>query len=722
MDKPAEPVEVGGWIRREVFANGSFGQLSVWEEPATKKVIAVKIYKGSPQTLREKQRDYWIKEVEIMYKLNHPNVVRAVPLPEPLKNFIQSCVPPLALEFCRGGDLRRMLTRSENLCGLPEKEVRNVLRDICQGLIYLHKEGIIHRDLKPENIVIRLNGDNQRIYKIIDLGYAKELDQTSLAQSFVGTLAYLAPELFEQRPYRKTADYWSLGVLAFEVATGIRPFFHEDAPMSNLPHIKNKKNTHIYARKTVGGLEFYSTMPEWCRLNEVFKNDLTVWLTKMLAYDPKDRTHEPGSPSSLEVMLAMLKRPLAHVLHTNGQKVVSFTSDSVAENLYTSTMVPVDSQFLLSVEGQEIAFGDLLKLGASHLEDGSLCSYLFNFDGSYNLSPSTLPLNVKYMLAHYQKAMHYPEQRLLWQHMYNYVDKEFVRCCQMLAAYRALLVHINSIQSEFSAKLNGLSATYKEIKVLAQLLQDDQEYDEKELQKVQHSALEELRMTPGNDTKKVVTRIKDKMRVIVAKANMAYKQVLVLRENPFGRTKPPAALANLHDSVLVLLGNLRKMNNVERTKPHSNNAMVEQVNKFSEEHRRVLKEIAGHIVGALEHVKDVRQNLREANEFIMEVEKEHAKLKLNHQARRTTIWNVIKKLMISAENPSAFNGSTANRTVGGIDSITMMPDVDMLVRENEKYRSALDSLNAMMESEMQVLDKNGQGDQANENDESGQVV
>lgn len=58
--------------------------------------------------------------------------------------------------------------------------------------------------------------------------------------------------------------------------------------------------------------------------------------------------------------------------------------------------------------------------------------------------------------------------------------------------------------------------------------------------------------------------------------------------------------------------------------------------------------------------------------------------------------------MISAENPSAFNGSTANRTVGGIDSITMMPDVDMLVRENEKYRSALDSLNAMMESEVGI--------------------
>lgn len=46
MDKPAEPVEVGGWIRREVFANGSFGQLSVWEEPATKKVIAVKVCIG----------------------------------------------------------------------------------------------------------------------------------------------------------------------------------------------------------------------------------------------------------------------------------------------------------------------------------------------------------------------------------------------------------------------------------------------------------------------------------------------------------------------------------------------------------------------------------------------------------------------------------------------------------------------------------------------------
>jgi serine/threonine protein kinase len=108
-----------------------------------------------------------------------------------------------------------------NCCGLSEIEVRAIVQDITSAVEYLHAFKITHRDLKPDNIVLQEVENNrvrkliifvpltinrafislQNIYKLIDLGYAKELDQSSMAASFVGTLQYLAPELFLSNKY-----------------------------------------------------------------------------------------------------------------------------------------------------------------------------------------------------------------------------------------------------------------------------------------------------------------------------------------------------------------------------------------------------------------------------------------------------------------------------------------------------------------------------------------
>ncbi|MEE6524263.1 hypothetical protein FKM82_023639, partial [Ascaphus truei] len=83
-----------------------------------------------------------------------------------------------------------LLNKPENCCGLKESQVLNLMCDIGSGIQYLHENRIIHRDLKPENIVL-LDCNGKIVHKIIDLGYAKDLDQGSLCTSFVGTLQYL---------------------------------------------------------------------------------------------------------------------------------------------------------------------------------------------------------------------------------------------------------------------------------------------------------------------------------------------------------------------------------------------------------------------------------------------------------------------------------------------------------------------------------------------------
>lgn len=140
--------------------------------------------------------------------LCHENIVRVFELPPDIKAFFSSQsssfdAPILCMEFCDNGSLRSILNRTENHRGMSETECLTILKHVTSGLEYLHQRKIIHRDLKPENIVSKLNNarnhdgkQSTNTYKIIDLGFAKELGPKSLTSSFLGTLQYAAPELF----------------------------------------------------------------------------------------------------------------------------------------------------------------------------------------------------------------------------------------------------------------------------------------------------------------------------------------------------------------------------------------------------------------------------------------------------------------------------------------------------------------------------------------------
>ena len=153
-----------------------------------------------------------------MLRLDHPGVVSCVPTPPGLDPGTED-LPTLCMEYCEEGDLRKELNKPESCRGVSESCVLAILNDITSALGYLHNRRIIHRDLKPENVVLK-KSETRTVYKLIDLGYAKELGVSSMAQSFVGTLQYVAPELFLGHDYTKSVDYWSLGLLCHEVVTG----------------------------------------------------------------------------------------------------------------------------------------------------------------------------------------------------------------------------------------------------------------------------------------------------------------------------------------------------------------------------------------------------------------------------------------------------------------------------------------------------------------------
>lgn len=163
-----------------------------------------------------------------MKTIEHQNVVSFQKIPPDLEKGLlkknPTKLPLLCMEYCQKGNLRHLLQKPINISGLEEHEVCCILKDVASGLQHLHSLNITHRDIKPENIVLQHCKQRRGnvIYKIIDLGYAKELDDSTV--SFVGTFHYLAPEIFETLKYDSSVDYWSLGIMSFELICGILPF------------------------------------------------------------------------------------------------------------------------------------------------------------------------------------------------------------------------------------------------------------------------------------------------------------------------------------------------------------------------------------------------------------------------------------------------------------------------------------------------------------------
>jgi serine/threonine-protein kinase len=148
-------------------------------------------------------------EVMITLRLDHPRVVRA------LEGHPTGRDAFLALEVCSGGTLdQRLLERGR----LPLAEAVRLVEDVAEGLAYTHDSKVLHRDVKPANVFLDADGRA----KLGDFGTGVFVAEA--AEDRVGTAFYMAPEIFEGGTPTARSDIYSLGVLAYEVLTGQRPF------------------------------------------------------------------------------------------------------------------------------------------------------------------------------------------------------------------------------------------------------------------------------------------------------------------------------------------------------------------------------------------------------------------------------------------------------------------------------------------------------------------
>ncbi|XP_065175255.1 ribosomal protein S6 kinase 2 beta-like [Sycon ciliatum] len=198
----------------KVLGQGSFGKVFLVRKKKGAdggKLYAMKVLRKATLKVRDRYRTKM--ERNILKDIDHPFVVQL------RYAFQTSDKVYLILEFLRGGDLFNRLNREVMF---TEDDVTFYLAELALALNHLHSLGIIYRDLKPENVLL----DSEGHIRVTDFGLCKESSdmQDDKAYSFCGTVEYMAPEVVNRRGHDHTADWWSFGVLMFEMLTGTLPF------------------------------------------------------------------------------------------------------------------------------------------------------------------------------------------------------------------------------------------------------------------------------------------------------------------------------------------------------------------------------------------------------------------------------------------------------------------------------------------------------------------
>ncbi|KAJ8720062.1 hypothetical protein PYW07_012105 [Mythimna separata] len=377
-------VFIGDWIKERELGKGSFGTVVLWKHKKTDEKLAIKTCQWGNE-LTEKHRQRWTKEVEMLQSCRNPNIVGTKDLPPEfitgLERANPSGLPILCMEYCSGGDLRQVLNKPESCSGLKEQQVRQILSDLRNAMHFLHQNKITHRDLKPENIVLHIldpvqsnvavQGQRKVIYKLIDLGYAKEIDSNSVCASLVGTLQYLAPEIIYSKTYSNSVDFWSLGLVVFELICGRRPFLPFMAPVQWMPYVKKKPHESICVYESFhGDIEYSNEVFPENYISKPFKALIEEWLRIALEWEPKLRGRNTPSrvtfniPSEqreaasniviFDVLEKILAKKIVKIFSVATLSQLAYEVDDTTtvlmlkSKIYNDTNMPMSEQILIT--------------------------------------------------------------------------------------------------------------------------------------------------------------------------------------------------------------------------------------------------------------------------------------------------------------------------------------------------------------------------------------
>ncbi|EGD79837.1 serine/threonine protein kinase [Salpingoeca rosetta] len=247
-------VGIDSFTYLQVLGRGAFGKVLLAELNDTKDIYAVKVL----------SKEAVIEDDDVEATMIERRVLSVGAECPCLTGLYATFQTPerlyFVMEFIKGGDL---MFHASNLGSFTEPQAQLLLAEVCCGLWFLHDRGIVYRDLKLDNVM--LTGDGHA--KLADFGLCKEgIWGAATTTTFCGTPGYLAPEIIQELPYGVSVDWWSLGVMAYEMMIGETPFDGDD-------------EEEIFEAVLSAPLEFHASISAHAR------SLVTGWLQR----DPKQR-------------------------------------------------------------------------------------------------------------------------------------------------------------------------------------------------------------------------------------------------------------------------------------------------------------------------------------------------------------------------------------------------------------------------------------------------
>lgn len=254
-----EPISSHYDLDLRPFARGKFAQVKRCVHKDSQQEYAAKCIKKRRRLVDI--RHEIMHEIQVLSLANVTNrIVKLHDVYETSNEII------LVLEMAEGGELQRVLDDEE---AIDEVHVQRMVKQILEGLFYLHKHDIAHLDIKPQNLLLTKKFPDGDI-KLCDFGISRHIKKGAEIREICGTPDYVAPEILRYDPISLATDMWSLGVLTYALLSGYSPFGNE-----------NKQLT--YCNITTANLDF----PNECFSN--VSNDAIDFIQKLVVREPAER-------------------------------------------------------------------------------------------------------------------------------------------------------------------------------------------------------------------------------------------------------------------------------------------------------------------------------------------------------------------------------------------------------------------------------------------------
>ncbi|KAK5881645.1 inhibitor of nuclear factor kappa-B kinase subunit alpha-like [Gymnodraco acuticeps] len=728
MEKPPfrQNQNCGDWELKERLGMGGFAHVYLYQHHETNEKLAVKMCRLE---LTPRNKDRWSREIQIMKKLNNINVVTARDVPEEMRHIALNDLPLLAMEYCSRGDLRKLLSKPENCCGLKESEVLSLLNDVGSGIQYLHENKIIHRDLKPENIVLQdING--KLVHKIIDLGYAKDLDQGSLCTSFVGTLQYLAPELFENKPYTVTVDFWSFGTMVFECSCGFRPFLHNLQPVQWASKVRNKGPKDIMAVEEPNGEVRFSThLPYPNNLSSTLLEPLESLLQLMLKWDPVQRggklNPDTRQPSCFNVLEQILSMKVVHILNMTTAQVHSFqltpeeSLHSLQMRIEAETKIEVVNQELLQETGVSL---DPRKPAAQCVLDGvrgwdSYIVYLFDksitkYSGP--LSARQLPDKVNTIVQEAKTQLPLVVLKKVWGEAVSYICGLKDDYSRLFQGQRAAMLSLLRYNTNLTRCKNSMFGFSQQLKAKLDFFKSSIQYDLEKYSDQMHYGISSEKMLKAwqeNEERAAAFAQVAEVSHLDDEIMALHSEIVELQRSPYARRQGDK-MEQLEEKAIELYKQMKMKCKIPETDVSSDSSeMVKAIIQTVQNQDKVLKDLYTHLSKILiskQKIIDLFPRIEKTLESIKDADNTVMQMQIKRQRE---FWHLLKiacaqnssrsSIAASPESSNLLQVSQWSQSAQPVSSphpLTSLPgpnDSDAaprLLQENQKYLSHLTSL------------------------------